>query len=249
MVEATTSLVTPEKVKENLRQVQQRIACAAERAGRDPSEVILVGAAKAVDVERLRAAVDAGLQHIGENYAQEAWAKYQQIGDEVTWHFIGHLQTNKAKSVVRFCRFVQSLDRMALAEELSKRAGQIGREVFCLVEVNIAGEGTKGGISPDEVEGFIRKVADLPNLRIVGLMAMPPYEPDPEQVRPCFRQMGFLFERLKGLDIPKAEMRYLSMGMSHDFEVAIEEGANMVRVGTALFGPRPQKHRSEVTMG
>lgn len=249
MVEVTTSVVTPDQVKENLRQVQQRIARAAERVGRDPSEVLLVGATKAVDVERIKAAIDSGLQHIGENYAQEAWAKYQQIGDKVTWHFIGHLQTNKVKLVVRFCRFVQSLDRMALAEEVSKRAGQMGREVSCLVEVNIGGEATKSGISPDGVEAFIRQVSELPNLQIVGLMAMPPYLPDPELVRPYFRQMRFLFERLKELDIPNTEMRYLSMGMSHDFEVAIEEGANMVRVGTALFGPRPQKQRSEVTMG
>lgn len=230
-----------EQVKENLAKVKERIALAAERVGRDPSEIVLVGATKSVDVERIRAAIEAGLEHIGENYAQEAWAKYQQIGDAVTWHFIGHLQTNKAKLVVRFCRFVQSLDRLALAEELNKRAEQIGRIVDCLVEVNIGGEETKSGVPPSEVENLIRQVSQFPNIRVVGLMSMPPFLPDPEQVRPYFKQTRELFERLKNIDLPRVEMRYLSMGMSHDFEIAVEEGANMVRIGTAIFGPRPNK--------
>ncbi|MCS7185359.1 MAG: YggS family pyridoxal phosphate-dependent enzyme [Armatimonadetes bacterium] len=238
MVHATSIV---ERVKENLEKVRERIALAAERVGRDPSEIVLVGATKSVDVERISAAIEAGLEHIGENYAQEAWAKYQQIGDAVTWHFIGHLQTNKAKLVVRFCRFVQSLDRLALAEELNKRAEQIGRIVDCLVEVNIGGEETKSGVPPSEVENLIRQVSQFPNIRVVGLMAMPPFLPNPEQVRPYFKQMRELFERLKNIDLPRVEMRYLSMGMSHDFEVAIEEGANMVRIGTAIFGPRPIK--------
>lgn len=230
-----------EQVKENLTKVRERIALAAERAERNPSEIVLVGATKSVDYERINAAIEAGLEHIGENYAQEAWEKYQKIGDVVTWHFIGHLQTNKAKMVVRFCKFVQSLDRLTLAEELNKRAEQIGRVIECLVEVNIGGEKTKSGVSPDEVEQLIRQVSQFPNIQVVGLMAMPPFFPDPEQVRPYFRQMRKLFERLKGIDLPRVEMRYLSMGMSHDFEVAIEEGSNMVRIGTAIFGPRPAK--------
>lgn len=237
MMEAV--VVTPEQVKENLRRVQERIAAAARRAGREPSEIVLVGASKSVDVERIRAAIEAGLQHIGENYAQEAWAKYQKIGDAVTWHFIGRLQTNKAKLVVRFCRFVQSLDRLALAEELDRRAKQVGRVIECLLEVNIGGEATKGGVPPEEVASFLRQISGLTNLRVVGLMAMPPYFPDPEDVRPYFRAMAELFERLKREAPLGVEMRYLSMGMSHDFEVAIEEGANIVRVGTAIFGPRP----------
>ncbi|MCC6038512.1 MAG: YggS family pyridoxal phosphate-dependent enzyme [Armatimonadetes bacterium] len=241
MAQVTSGVTVAEQVKENLMRVRERIALAAERAGRDPAEIVLVGATKSVDVERIRAAIEAGLEHIGENYAQEAWAKYQQIGDAVTWHFIGHLQTNKAKLVVRFCKFVQSLDRLALAEELNKRAEQMGRIVECLVEVNVGGEATKSGVALEEVERLIRQASQFPNIRIVGLMAIPPYLPDPEQVRPFFRKMRELFERLKGLDLPNVEMRYLSMGMSHDFEVAIEEGANMVRIGTAIFGPRPAK--------
>lgn len=241
MAQITTSTITPEHVKRNLMQVKERIAAAAERVGREPSEIVLVGATKSVDVQRILAAIEAGLEHIGENYAQEAWAKYQQIGDIVTWHFIGRLQTNKAKLVVKFCKLVQSLDRLPLAEELNKRAEQVGRVIDCLVEVNIGGEETKSGVPPDEVEQLIRKCSQFPNIRIVGLMAMPPFMPDPEQVRPYFRQMKELFERLGNLDLPNVEMRYLSMGMSHDFEVAIQEGANMVRVGTAIFGPRPVK--------
>ncbi len=236
-----TIVVTPEQVKENFRQIQERIARAAERVRRRPEEIVLVGATKSVDVPRIRAAIEAGLQHIGENYAQEAWAKYQQIGDAVTWHFIGRLQTNKAKLVVRFCRFVQSLDRLALAEELNRRAEQLGRVVECLVEVNVGDEETKGGLPPEAVEDFLKQMEPFSHLQVVGLMAMPPYLPDPEQVRPYFRRMRELFEHLQRLSFPRVEMRYLSMGMSHDFEVAIEEGANMVRIGTALFGPRPQK--------
>lgn len=238
MVQAIPAI---EQVKENLTKVKERVARAAERAGREPSEIVLVGATKSVDVERIRAAIEMGLSHIGENYAQEAWVKYQQIGDAVTWHFIGHLQTNKAKLVVRFCKFVQSLDRLALAEELNKRAGQLGRIIDCLIEVNIGGEETKSGVSSDEVGQLIRQVSQFPNIRVVGLMTMPPFLSTPEQVRPYFKRMKELFERLKNLDLPQVEMRYLSMGMSHDFEVAIEEGANMVRIGTAIFGPRPFK--------
>ncbi|MCS7264213.1 MAG: YggS family pyridoxal phosphate-dependent enzyme [Armatimonadetes bacterium] len=243
MVEAKAKILTAEQVKENLFKVKEKIAHAAERVGRDPSEILLVGATKSVDVERIRAAIEAGLEHIGENYAQEAWAKYQQIGNVVTWHFIGHLQTNKAKLVVKFCKFVQSLDRLALAEELNKRAEQVGRVIDCLIEVNIGGEETKSGVNPDEVEQLVLRASQLANIRIVGLMAMPPYFPEPEQVRPYFRKMRHFFERLKAFDLPNVEMRYLSMGMSHDFEVAIEEGANMVRIGTAIFGPRQPKER------
>ncbi len=243
MVEAMAETLVPEQVKKNLLKVKERIVSAAERVGRDPLGIVLVGATKSVDVERIRAAIEAGLEHIGENYAQEAWAKYQQIGDAVTWHFIGHLQTNKAKLVVRFCKFVQSLDRLALAEELNRRAEKVGRVIDCLVEVNIGGEETKSGVSPEEVEQLVFEASKFPNIRIVGLMAMPPYLPEPEKVRPYFRRMRELFERLKALDLPNTEMRYLSMGMSHDFEVAIEEGANMVRIGTAIFGPRKTKER------
>lgn len=243
MVEAMAETLVPEQVKKNLLKVKERIVSAAERVGRDPLGIVLVGATKSVDVERIRAAIEAGLEHIGENYAQEAWAKYQQIGDAVTWHFIGHLQTNKAKLVVRFCKFVQSLDRLALAEELNRRAEKVGRVIDCLVEVNIGGEETKSGVSPEEVEQLVFEASKFPNIRIVGLMAMPPYLPEPEKVRPYFRRMRELFERLKALNLPNTEMRYLSMGMSHDFEVAIEEGANMVRIGTAIFGPRKTKER------
>lgn len=243
MVEAMAETLVSEQVKKNLLKVKERIVSAAERVGRDPLGIVLVGATKSVDVERIRAAIEAGLEHIGENYAQEAWAKYQQIGDAVTWHFIGHLQTNKAKLVVRFCKFVQSLDRLALAEELNRRAEKVGRVIDCLVEVNIGGEETKSGVSPEEVEQLVFEASKFPNIRIVGLMAMPPYLPEPEKVRPYFRRMRELFERLKALDLPNTEMRYLSMGMSHDFEVAIEEGANMVRIGTAIFGPRKTKER------
>lgn len=236
---AVTAPISAEQVIANYQRVVERVHSAARRAGRDPAEIIIMGATKAVDVNRIRAAISAGLQHIGENYVQEALRKYEVIGDAVTWHFIGHLQRNKAKYVVRFCSMVHSVDRLSLAQELSKRAVALERVMDVLIEVNLAGEESKSGVSPDKTVDLIRSVAPLEGIRIRGLMCIPPYLPDPEDVRPYFRQLRELAERINRAGIPEVEMEYLSMGMSHDFEVAIEEGANIVRIGTAIFGPRP----------
>lgn len=235
---AVTAPISAEQVMMNYQQVVERVHSAARRCGRDPGEIIIMGATKSVDVARIRAAIGAGLQHIGENYVQEALRKYEVIGDAVTWHFIGHLQRNKAKYVVRFCSMVHSVDRLSLAQELSKRALALGRIMDVLIEVNLGGEESKSGVPPDEAIDLIRTVATLEGIRICGLMCIPPYLPDPEDVRPYFRQLRELAERVNRVGIPKVKMEYLSMGMSHDFEVAIEEGANIVRIGTAIFGPR-----------
>lgn len=227
-----------EQVAINLMNVIERVRNAARRTGRDASEIIIVGATKSVDVERIKAAIAAGLTDIGENYVQEALRKYEAIGRAVRWHFIGHLQTNKAKHAIRFCELIQSLDRLSLAEELNKRAAQLGRTVDVLVQVNIGQEETKSGVPPDELIDFIRAAAKFERIRIRGLMCIPTYKPDPEDARPYFRMMRMLFERVERAKINGVSVDYLSMGMSNDFEVAIEEGANMIRIGTAIFGPR-----------
>ncbi|MCS7224091.1 MAG: YggS family pyridoxal phosphate-dependent enzyme [Armatimonadetes bacterium] len=220
-----------------LQRVRERITAAALRAGRKPEEILLIGATKSVPVEVIKVAIQCGLTDIGENYAQEAWAKFQQIGHQVRWHFIGALQTNKAKVVARFCQTIHSLDRLTLAEELSRRAEQNQRVLECLIEVNLGGEATKSGVDRMGVLSLAEKVAKLPSLRLVGLMTIPPYHPDAEMSRLFYRELRKLRDRIQdqlGLALP-----HLSMGMSQDFEVAIEEGATMVRIGTALFGPRP----------
>jgi hypothetical protein len=225
-------------VDQNFQAVWERVARAAERAGRNPDDVIIVGASKLVEVARIEQAIAAGLRHVGENYVQEAKPKIESIGSRVTWHFIGHLQTNKARDAVRLFDVIHSLDRLELAKELNKRAVAIGKVIDVFVEVNIAGEETKSGVAPHEVEALIRQTAELPNLRVRGLMTMPPPFDDPEKSRPYFRALRTLKEELTQKNISNVELSHLSMGMTADFEVAIEEGATIVRVGTGIFGPR-----------
>jgi len=223
----------PVDIRANIENVRERIAKAAERAGRDPSEIILVGATKQVPVERIREAIACGLTDFGENYVQEAIPKIEQIGPGVRWHFIGSLQRNKAKYVVgRFC-LVHSVDSLELGAELGRRASAAGLVIPVLVEVNVGGESTKSGVPPEEALELIEKLRSVPGISVSGLMGIPPPTADPEQARPYFRTLKSLFDQLDN------ECRqYLSMGMSADFEQAIEEGANLVRIGTSIFGPR-----------
>jgi pyridoxal phosphate enzyme (YggS family) len=207
------------------------VARAAERAGRRPEDVLVIGVSKTVDIERIRAAVAAGVPALGENRVQEAKAKIEALGHPVDWHLIGHLQTNKVRDALALFDVIHSVDRLELARELDRRAG--GRAVRVLAQVNVGGEASKGGFGPDEVPAALEAISRLANLRVVGLMAIPPIVAGAETARPWFRMLAALAKRV-GL----AE---LSMGMSADFEVAIEEGATMVRVGTAIFGPRPPR--------
>lgn len=195
----------------------------------------MVGATKGVPPERILEAVEAGLEAIGENYVQEALRKYEVIGPKVSWHMIGRLQTNKAKYAVRIFEVVHSLSSLKLAQELNRRAEREGRKVKVLIQVNLSGEETKGGVSPQEVFDLARGIMQLPYLELTGLMTIPPYSEDPEASRPFFRALRELRDRLLDEGIPARE---LSMGMSNDFRVAVEEGATMVRIGTAIFGPR-----------
>lgn len=215
----------------NLDRVRERIARAAERAGRRAEDVLLVGVSKTVDVERIRAAVAAGLRALGENRVQEARTKVAVLGRRVSWHLIGHLQTNKVRDALELFDLVHSLDRLDLARECDRRARQRGRPMEALVQVNVGGEASKGGFEPDALAGALDALAALDHVRVRGLMTIPPAVERAEDARAWFRALATLGKR-HGLEA-------LSMGMSADFEVAIEEGATMVRVGTAIFGPRP----------
>lgn len=225
-------------IAENLKRIQDRIASAAKRVGRDPSSVKLVVVTKTVDVERIREAVAAGAGTLGENRVQEAKDKIEKLGDSVRWHLIGRLQANKAKYAVKLFDLIHSLDGIELAKEIDKQAAKIAKVQDVLIEVSIAGELAKAGVSPDAVNALIRDASALKNISIKGLMTIPPFLEDHEKVRPYFRKLKALALDLEQENIPGVSMRELSMGMSGDFEVAVEEGATMVRVGTAIFGER-----------
>jgi len=234
------------EIKENILRVRERIERAARRVGRDPKEIKLVAVSKTVEVARIREAIEAGVSILGENYFQEAQKKIEEIGRpavterfgkgrSVAWHFIGHLQSNKAKYVVRLFDMIHSLDSLPLAEELNRRAERSTAKFKVLIEVNISGETTKFGTDEEKVRTLAQKVLALDHLSVEGLMTMPPYFESPEMSRPYYVRLRDLKEKMVKEGIL---MKELSMGMSNDFEVAIEEGATYVRVGTAIFGPR-----------
>lgn len=226
------------EIAANIEALRQRIAIAAEQSGRKPEEIDVIAVTKTVDVPRIKEAMAEGITSLGENRVQELMAKYEEVGPEANWHLIGHLQTNKVKYIVDKVVLVHSLDRMSLARELNKRAQAASRVVPVLVQVNIAQEETKFGLYRDEVIPFIEEVRTMPGLKIQGLMTIAPFTEDPETVRPVFRALKELAVEIDGLGYPEVEMQYLSMGMTNDFEVAIQEGANMIRVGSGIFGKR-----------
>jgi hypothetical protein len=228
-----------DSVAGNLAVIREKIHAACVRAGRDPGSVKLVAVTKTVPVERIREGIEAGIEILGENYVQEAVKKKEALaGLRVSWHCIGHLQTNKAKTAVDCCDWIETLDREAIAIELNRRAGGAGKKVPVLIQVNIGGEKTKSGIGPGELSAFFKLVSGLKSLDVRGLMALPPFFDQPERARPHFRQMRGLLETLRRESPRPERLVELSMGMSGDFEVAVEEGATLVRIGTALFGHR-----------
>ncbi len=225
-------------IADNVRRVRAQIEAAARRAGRDPAAVRLVAVSKTVEVERIRAALAAGIDTLGENYLQEAQAKIRELSPAgASWHFIGHLQSNKAAAAAGLFDLIHSVDRLKLATALETAASRQGKTQDILIEVNLAGEASKSGVAPEGAPELLRAVLACPHLRPRGLMAMPPWLADPEAVRPYFRQLRELRDAL-ARTFPDAFLTELSMGMSQDFEVAIEEGATLVRVGTAIFGLR-----------
>jgi len=223
-------------VKENLLKVRERIERAAQKAGRDPKEIKLVAVSKTVEVARIKEAIEAGVSVLGENYVQEAQKKIEALGKPVSWHFIGHLQSNKAKYAVRLFDVIHSIDSIPLAEELNRKVEEPDRVIRVMIEVNLSKEATKFGTDEERVLNLAKKIQQLKHLSLEGLMTMPPYFDSPEMGRPYYRALRELKERMIKEETP---MKELSMGMSNDFEIAIEEGATYVRVGTAIFGPRP----------
>jgi len=224
-------------ISDNLKHIRERIALAALRTGRKPESIKLVAVSKRVGPAAIHEAIKAGQHIFGENYVQEAQEKIPAFAGQAEWHFIGHLQTNKVKACAGLFNVIETVDRLKLAEALNRFGMANGMELPVLVQVNIGREPQKGGVEPEETAALLECIGDMPNLQLQGLMTMPPYSPDPEEVRPFFRKMRQLAEDLVKRGLLKEDSE-LSMGLSSDFEVAIEEGATIVRVGTAIFGSR-----------
>ncbi len=215
-------------IRENVAQVLSEL----------PDGVELVAAAKTRSPWEIREAVEAGVRVIGENYVQEAESAYQVIGDRAKWHFIGYLQKNKVKKAVRLFDMIETVDSMGIAKEINKRCAQIGKTMPVLIEINSGREVQKSGILPEKAIELVREISNLPHLKITGLMTMGPLLGNPEGLRPYFKETKKLFSEIRELNLPNVIMKYLSMGMTDSYQVAIEEGANMVRIGTKIFGER-----------
>ncbi|TVY09585.1 YggS family pyridoxal phosphate-dependent enzyme [Paenibacillus cremeus] len=223
-------------LQERIQLVESKVSEACQRAGRDRREVEIIAVTKYVSLETTGQALRQGLSHIGENRWQDVQSKWEAFGAEGTWHFIGHLQTNKVKDVLGKFAYIHSLDRLSLAKEIEKKAAQLGVTVQCFIQVNVSGEDTKYGLAPEALLEFAGAIREMPHIRIVGLMTMAPYEAEPESTRPVFRGLRELRDQLNEANILDYPVSHLSMGMSNDFEVAIEEGATWVRLGSILVG-------------
>lgn len=226
------------EINDNIGRIQTEIAGICGRIGRNPGDITLIAVTKTIDADRINHAIDCGIGHVGENKVQEVMAKYDFISKKVKWHLIGHLQTNKVKYIIEKVDLIHSLDSLDLAREIDRRAEKAGVVKDVLVQVNVAKEESKFGIDLEEVDGFLAGSPGFSNIRICGLMTMAPLFEDVELARPVFRQLKAKFDALSRLKLPNAEMLYLSMGMTNDYRIAIEEGANMVRIGTGIFGAR-----------
>jgi pyridoxal phosphate enzyme (YggS family) len=220
-------------VKENLAIIQENIANTCARVGRNPAEVQIIAVTKYVSIERAKEALQAGVTHLGENRDDGFLQKYETIGNEATWHFIGTLQSRKVKNIIHQVDYIHSLDRLSLAQEIEKRAN---KAVKCFVQVNVSGEQSKHGLAPKDVLPFIEQLAQFSRIQVVGLMTMAPYTDDEAIIRRCFRTLRELQQQVQSLHMPHAPCQELSMGMSNDYVIAIEEGATFIRLGTSLVG-------------
>ena len=229
--------LSAEEFDRNYKDVMGRLYAAAEKSGRSAEDITLLAATKTVDADTVNYAIKRGITHIGENRVQELLSKYSLLSP-VHSHFIGHLQTNKVKDIIDKVEMIESVDSIRLAEEISKQAGKRGIVMDVLAEINIGGEQSKSGFAPEDAENAVREMAKLPNIRIKGLMCIPPVANMPEEARKYFRKMYKLFLDIGAKNIDNSCMSVLSMGMSGDFDIAVSEGANLVRVGTSLFGKR-----------
>lgn len=234
-----------EEIRQNIAQVEEKIAAAAKRAGRNPEDILLLAVSKTKPVELIREAVACGLHFLGENKVQEIMDKYEPMGEGIHWHLIGHLQTNKVKYIVDKVDMIHSVESVKLAEEINKRAAAANVVMDVLVEVNIAQEESKFGVKVEDTEAFIREIAPLPHIRVRGLMTVAPFVENPEENRAYFRKMRELLVDINDKRIDNINMDTLSMGMTGDYEVAIEEGATIVRVGTGIFGERYYPERKQ----
>jgi pyridoxal phosphate enzyme (YggS family) len=224
---------------ENVQKVREKVASACIKTGRDASDVTLLAVSKTFSASKITEALRAGVNNIGENYVQELLRKKESVEDgNIRWHFIGHLQTNKVRNIASWIHLIHAVDSISLAWELDKWGAKLDRVIDALIEVNTTGEVTKQGIRPAETVKFVESFKELRHIRLCGLMTIGPFLPDPEDSRPMFRQLRLLKERLAQLGQENVDMNHLSMGMTGDYEVAIEEGATIIRVGTAIFGPR-----------
>lgn len=226
------------QIRDNIKTISQGIRDICIKEGRDPDSVTIVAVTKTIDADRINYAIENGVQNIGENKVQEIMTKYENIEENVSWHLIGHLQTNKVKYIIDKVALIHSVDSISLAEEISRRAEKAGLVKNILVQVNVAREDTKFGIDYEEIDGFVKQVSKLSGIRVKGLMTIAPYYEEKELARPVFRKLKEKFDMLAKGDIPNVEMKYLSMGMTNDYKLAIEEGSNMVRIGTGIFGAR-----------
>ena len=223
-------------LQDRIQHVEERIQAACDRSGHNRNDVNIVAVTKYVSVEMTQTVLDQGVLHIGENRPQNAIPKWEALQGRGTWHFIGHLQSRKVKDVVGKFKYIHSLDRISLAEEVDKRAAASGVEVLAFVQVNVSGESTKQGLEPGEVEAFLQEMERYTHIKVIGLMTMAPIEEDPELTRPVFRRLRELRDELNAKKVTREPLTELSMGMSGDFEIAIEEGATWVRLGTILVG-------------
>ncbi|MCX7883440.1 MAG: YggS family pyridoxal phosphate-dependent enzyme [Caloramator sp.] len=224
-------------LSENIEHVKERIERAAKRSGRDSKEILLIAVSKTQSVEKIIKARDLGHEVFGENKVQEILAKYDEVKN-VKWHMIGHLQRNKVKYIIDKVEMIHSLDSVELAQEINKRAEKIGKIMPVLIQINIGKEDSKSGIYEEELEEFIEKLIDFKNICISGIMTIPPKSDNELETRMYFKKMRIIFENLKNYKYDNFDIKYLSMGMTADFELAIEEGANIIRVGTGIFGKR-----------
>lgn len=225
-------------LEKNIEDVLDRAERAAIASNRNPEEVQLIAVTKTVDIDVIKRAIEYGIVHVGENKVQELTRKYEAIGPVVKWHLIGHLQRNKVKYIIDKVDLIHSLDSYRLAEEIDKRAKEINRVVECLLQVNVSGEESKYGVSVKGAKELLNEIVNLNNIKIVGLMTMAPHVENQEETRQYFRALKNLSEEISGIGLENVEMKYLSMGMSNDFEIAIEEGASLIRVGSSIFGER-----------
>lgn len=232
-------------IKENIENVERKIQAACDRSGRKREDVLLLAVSKTIDVPRIKEAVECGLTSLGENKVQEIMDKYELMGEGVKWHLIGHLQTNKVKYIIDKVELIHSVDSLKLAEEISKRAKAKGITANILLEINAAGEESKFGLKPEECEEAVREISVLDNIKIRGLMTVAPNVENPEENRIYFKQMKQLLVDINAKKIDNVNMDVLSMGMTGDYEVAIEEGATIVRVGTGIFGARVYPNKQQ----